>query len=327
VGIFDCIDTKPSPEQEEELEKWHEGIKAKAAAAIEAREERFKQAEREFEEMAQRGLAEKNDDVVGELVPLKIDKNDEEVKTIEVVSDHFSPEAVRQDFLPRETIPPPPMKQVVQEIHPDRPALPASAIHKQDPSLIALTVAIGELAKRIDALETNQELVANKTLNAVCNSLNEMLGLVRKEIAGISDKIVADVAPKILESIKPVLESLEQLKKDLEPRQAPDPEPVPESEPTPIPEPVQTQPKQASLGQACLGVFIGLVPYKSTDPDDVTVMELAYDRILKHCGYEKDAAVGEFVSILKTYNEKCLEYDDVRCPKGFYEHVKTTLSS
>ncbi len=324
MGLFDQIAKEPqTAEQRAELEKWHEGVKAKAAAALQAREERFEQAERDFDAMVLKGA--NPDEVVGDLKPLKIEKDDVEEssgRSIEIISDHFSPEAMKQEFLPREAIQPPPMRQVVREIRPEPAAraVPAPVPVISDASLNALTVAVNELSRRLDTVERNQTEIANRTLNAMCNSLNEMLSLFRKEMAGVQSKLI--------ESFKPTLDSLEQLKEELKPKPLPEPEPEPEPEtqesarPEPVPEPVPEQTK--SLGEICLNAYRSLVPCSwPSSPDEPVLMELAYDRILASCDYDKNLAVEKFYNLVKEFNKTCLESGATRHPKTFYEWVKT----
>lgn len=319
VGIFDQIKTQEqTPEQIAELEKWHEGVKQKAAAALEAREERFRQAEKDFEEMA--AGKSKLDEVTGELIPLKFEKpeeSEESARTIDVLTDHFSPDAVRQDFLPRETIPPPPMRQVVHEIHPEAQPVVSQRANYEAAAIIA---AIDALSKRIDVLEANQELLANKTLNAVCNSLNEMLSLVRRELEGSSAKLVDSAARSFEPALKPVLVLLAEIKKDLEPKPEPEKIEPAKPEPEPAPEPAQAK----SLGEICLDAYRTVMPASwPASPDDSTVMELAYDLILKQVEYSKEAAVERFWRLLRDFNKTSIESGATRHPKTFYEYVKT----
>jgi hypothetical protein len=347
MGIFDQIKTEEqTPEQKEELEKWYEEAKRKAAAAIEAKEERFRQAEKEFEEQVNRKpkfspsngdgldveriLSEQEGQAVGSLKALKFDKDEEleetedSSRTINLVPDHFSPNAVRQDFAPRSTIQPPPMRQVVNEIRPEaRVPVWAPAPAVSDASLAALTTAVEGLSKRLDVIEQNQADIANRTLNAVCNSMNEMLSLIRKELGGLSAKLVESV-----------LDSLESLKK-----KEPDPEPEPEksaeldpgtleSEIEPELEQKQDPPKPKSLGELCFSVYRQIAPGPSGEEVESTAhatMELAYERIMKSCEYDNKLSMERFMRAVRDYSNHCIEFDLASSVGSFYRWLKETI--
>ena len=325
MGLFDeFINKEQTPEELAELEKWHESAKKKSAAAIEAREKRYEDAEKEFENLVNRKPKhEEDDEIVGELTPVTIKKTDETTESdriIEIVPDHFSPNAVRRDFAPRDTVRPPPMRQIVDEVHPEirriAPVAPVVPV-VTDTSLAALTTAVDNLSRRLDVIETNQAQIANRTLNAICNSLNEMLALVRKELSDASPRLVESVSRSFEPALRPVLELLEGLKSK-------EPEPATqESARDPEPEQKQETPRFSCFGEMVFDVWKGLVSYEGTPgPIDYTTMELSHGHILERCECDGTRALEMLIDASKRYLGYCIELDQPRTPASFYKWLK-----